>query len=94
MLFPKKISEQIKTAIKNNQTPQEILCKNILWQYSYIQKALSDYNKDISIENFLSVYLKIDINKLQKILESLKDYKDVVGADIMAECLSCKINGD
>lgn len=91
MLYPKKISDKIKLAISNSQTPKEILCKYILWQFSDIKKSLTMLNKDLSIENFLSVYMQIDIKELNIILEKLEYFKDKAGKDIMQECLSCRI---
>ena len=39
------------------------------------------------MENFLSVYLKISIAELERLLDKLKDYKDKTGKDLICLCV-------
>ena len=87
MLPLKQIKDDTIKGINNNQTPQEVLCKLILWRFSDIERSLKlDFNKKCSIENFLSIYLKIEINELKELLEKLKYYKDVIDKDVICTC--------
>lgn len=88
-VYPKKIKDKIAEGIKNGQTPQEILCKFILWQYSDIETALKkELNRPCTIENFLSVYMKIEIAILNKLLKEREIYKNVVMTDF-GPCINC-----
>ena len=88
MIYLKNIKDNIALAIANNQSPQEVLCKFVLWQYSEIESTLKNkMNKACSMENFLSVYLKISIAELERLLDKLKDYKDKTGKDLICLCV-------
>ena len=91
LIYLKNIKDNIAIAIANHQSPQEVLCKFVLWQYSEIEFALKNkMNKVCSMENFLSVYLKIGIAELEKLLDKLKDYKDKTGKDLICLCVNHK----
>ena len=91
MIYLKRISESIKSGIKNKQTIQEILCNVILWQWSDIQKAMPSIKKELSIENFLCAYLQVERKEFDKLMLVLGEYKDKVGKGILQDCLACRI---
>ncbi|RDU57100.1 hypothetical protein CQA49_00070 [Helicobacter sp. MIT 00-7814] len=91
MIYLLKLKEEITLGLKNNHTAQQILCTLILWQWDDILKGLEYLNKKVSIENFLSVYLCLDLQSLHKYLTKLEEYKNLTGKEATKACLSEKI---
>lgn len=90
MIYPKQIADKIKEGIAHNQTPQEILCKLVLWQWDDFCNSLKTLKKDITPEQFLSAYFNIKIHDTRALLHKLESFKNKIGADVMRECLICK----
>lgn len=91
MVYPRQIAQDIKKGIKNKQTPQEILCKLILWQYDDIKQSMKLLKKECSVENFLSAYMEISVQELKKLLKALDEYKNINGKQALRACLIHKI---
>lgn len=92
MVYLKKLADTIKDAIGNKRTPQEILCSCVLWQFSEIQESLqTQIKKPCSVENFLSVYMRIEIKEVSTLLNKLAEYKDICGKEALQNCLYHRI---
>ena len=91
MLYPKDLRDKISEGLRNKHTPQQILCELVLWQWSDVVESMKLLKEECSVENFLSVFLKITEEELCYLVEALSEYKDTIGKDVIPQCCSHKV---